>query len=81
MKIVKYIINELGVPILFGREIVHSDVVFNSVSAGYAIIYYDDTSAQFVVKCYGESSSLQKKSSNKDFLLIQNYLNQFLVNK
>ena len=80
MKIVKYSIDESGIPILFKTKILHADVVIKSVSAGYAIISYDEATDKFSVKCYGGSESLKISSNRKDCVIIENYLNSTLCN-
>lgn len=78
MKIVKYIVNDLGVPILFKTDILHSDVATNAFSAGYAIISYDLIKDTFDVKCYGGSESLKINTNRNDSLIIQNYINKMV---
>ena len=75
MKILKYIINEKKIPILFSTEITHCDVLSKAISAGFLIVKFDPNYNKFLVKCYGESSSLKIKTSNEDESLIENYLN------
>lgn len=75
MKIVKYIINKSGIPLLFNTEILHIDMMTSVVSAGYAIITYDLLADKFSVKCYGGSESLKVSIDEKDCLIIQDYLN------
>lgn len=75
MKILKYIINEKKIPILFSTEITHCDVLSKALSAGFLIVKFDTNYNKFLVKCYGESSSLNIKTSNEDESLIENYLN------
>ena len=78
MKIVKYIIKDNGIPILFCPKKVHSDIVNTGVSAGYAIIDYNVTSDEFIVKCFGGSDSLKVSIRHQDCRIIQNYLNDLL---
>lgn len=75
MKILKYVINEKKIPILFSSEITHNEVISKAHSAGFLIIRFDTTHKKFLVKCYGESSSLKIKKSSEDETLIENYLN------
>lgn len=75
MKIVKYVINKDGIPLLFNTTIMHSDIINKGISAGFAIIDYDFTINQFKVKCYGGSETLQILSQEGDCRIIQNYLN------
>jgi hypothetical protein len=85
MRIVKYVIQSNGIPLIFNTKIVFLDnikKVISSgnkvVSAGIAIIYYDETNEQFMVKCYGESSYLNIAFKEADCILIQNFLNDRL---
>lgn len=78
MKIVKYVVKNDGVPLLFSPKITHSDVAKNSISAGFAIISYDLVNNKFIVKCYGYSSSLKIGVNETDFKIIQEYLNNLL---
>ena len=58
MKILKYVINDVGLPIIFSIDILHTDIMTKVVAAGFVIIDYDWEKEFFFVKCYGESSSL-----------------------
>lgn len=78
MKILKYVIKCDGAPLLFSQSILHSEVITNGISAGFAIINYDVTIDKFKVKCYGGSESLQLDSREEDYNIIQNYLNKLL---
>ncbi len=80
MKIVKYVINESGIPILFEKSIVHCEIVSRVISAGFVIIDYDTLTDQFVVKCYGGSESLKVYSDQNDYLIIRDYLNNLFCN-
>ena len=75
MKILKYIINEKKIPILFSSEITHSDVILKAVSAGFVILRFDIKYKKFLVTCYGESTSLKIKKSSEDEMLIEHFLN------
>lgn len=75
MQIVKYCIDDSGIPTLFKTKIIHSDMVTSAVSAGYAIISYDVSVDKFSVKCYGGSESLKISSNRRDCLIIEGYLN------
>lgn len=82
MKILKYIIGETNIPIIFSNEIIHNTVAQKANSAGFLIVKYDKILNKFIAKCYGESSSLNIKSANGDQLIIENYLNnQFFTFK
>lgn len=80
MKIVKYVISESGIPVLFKTNILHCEMITNALSAGYAIVDYDVLTDRFRVKCYGGSESLKINTDIKDCLIIQNYLNKLLCN-
>ncbi len=67
-------------PLLFSVEILHATIDAIPVSAGFAIIDYDSTIDQFKVKCFGDSSSLQKEMNAHDCFIIQDYLNNLLCN-
>lgn len=75
MKILKYIINEKKIPILFSTDITHNEVMQNGLSAGFLIINYDLQVNKFIVKCFGESTSLKIKNCHDDQYIIENYLN------
>lgn len=82
MKILKYIINEKKIPIIFSTDITHSDVMLKAISAGFLILRFDPEYKKFFVKCYGESTSLKIKKSNEDEILIEHFLNnQFYSTK
>lgn len=78
MKIVKYVIKDNGIPILFCSKIMHSEVVNRAISAGFAIIHYDFTLDKFIVKCFGSSDSLKINIRKQDCNIIQDYLNNLL---
>lgn len=75
MNIVKYIILENGVPVLFCPKIVHSDFVNKAVSSGFAIIDYNAKSDEFIVNCFGCCENLKVIIQNQDCSIIQDYLN------
>ena len=75
MKILKYIIGETNIPIIFSIDIIHNTVTQKANSAGFLIVEYDKILNKFLAICYGESSSLDVKSANGDQLIIENYLN------
>lgn len=66
MKIIKYVINDNDIPVLFSTEIIHSEVVQNVKSAGFLSMRYDKNKGRFLAKCFGESTSLKIKSNLKD---------------
>jgi hypothetical protein len=76
-KIIKYVISEDGIPILFSCDILHADVLQSgSKSAGFLILRYDVAKAVFLVKCFGESSSLKVKSKLEvDEKIIEDFFN------
>jgi len=81
MKILKYIINEKKIPIIFNTEIMHSDVMLNAISAGFLILRFDTQHGKFLATCYGESSSLKINKSIEDETLIEHFLNNQFYSK
>ena len=79
MKVLKYVIGEKNIPIIFSSEIIHNTVVSNANSAGFLIVEYDNILNKFKAMCYGESSSLNIKSELGDKILIENYLNNHFL--
>jgi hypothetical protein len=74
--VLKYIIGVDKKPIVFSREIQHSDLGHVAISAGFSIINYDSNHRKFKVKCYGESSSLHIISNPTiDEKIIESFLN------
>ncbi len=41
MKILKYVINDTGLPIIFSVDNLHTDILTKVVAAGFVIIDYD----------------------------------------
>jgi hypothetical protein len=65
-KILKYIIDDKEIPIFFSCEILHSDVLQDKArSAGFLSVRFDENANKFIVKCFGESSSLKLKADVK----------------
>ncbi len=75
MKILKYIINEKKIPLIFSSDITHNEVILKAHSAGFLILRFDLIHKKFSVKCYGESTSLNIKNAEDDETLIANFLN------
>jgi hypothetical protein len=75
MKILKYVITEKEEPIIFSSDIQHDTILRTCFSAGFLTVIFDVVKNKFMVKCFGESTSLKLKSETKDVLLIENYLN------
>ncbi|RTZ00424.1 hypothetical protein EKM02_08245 [Flavobacterium sp. RSP49] len=75
MHILKYVINEKKIPVIFSKDIPHCDVMSDVISAGFLIVKFEMNPQKFAVKCFGESSSLNKKKGDEDETLIENYLN------
>lgn len=75
MNILKYVVNDKKIPIIFSKDITHSEVMSDAISAGFLIVKFDINPQKFVVKCFGESSSLNIKIDDGDKCLIENYLN------
>lgn len=75
MKILKYVINDAGLPIIFSVDNLHSDILTKVVAAGFLIIDFDWQKEFFFVKCYGESSCLGISSRLEDTSIIEIHLN------
>jgi hypothetical protein len=75
MKILKYVINDSNLPILFCVSISHSAIITKVISAGYVIIDFDISKQFFLVKVYGQSSSLRILSRLMDDEIIEKHLN------
>jgi hypothetical protein len=75
MTILKYVINEQKIPIIFSSEVPHNTVTTTAVSAGFLIINYDQNTTRFSVKCFGESTTLHVKAACGDAQLIETFLN------
>lgn len=75
MTILKYVINEQEIPILFSSDIPHNTVSTTAVSAGFLIIKFDLNDARFSVRCFGESTSLNIKTAPNDKQIIEDFLN------
>lgn len=81
MNIVKYIINDKNIPILFSKSFFHNEVLNNGKSAGFAIINQDSATSRFKVRCFGESTTLNIKADpNEDKQIIESYLNEAFFN-
>jgi hypothetical protein len=76
MKVLKYVINENQVPIIFTVETSHTAIFSKIVSAGFVFIGYDCLNDFFYVKCYGGSTSLGISSRLIDSDIIDKYLNK-----
>lgn len=76
-RIIKYVISEQGVPILFSCDIRHADVLqIGTASAGFMVMRYDVVKSMFLVRCFGQSSSLKVKSKLEiDAKIIEIFLN------
>lgn len=79
MKILKYIITEKAVPIIFSSEMQHDSILQSGVSAGFLIARYDAVSHKFFAKCFGNSSSLKLESVASDEMVIEKYLNNDFI--
>jgi hypothetical protein len=79
MYILKYVIGGNQIPIIFSKEITHSEVLQDVISAGFLFVKFDTAEKKFIVKCFGESSSLKLKPANEDKNIIENYLNTKLL--
>jgi len=76
-KIVKYIISEDGVPIFFGCDMKHEDVLNEGfLSAGFLVLRYDSGKNIFLARCFGDSTSLKVKSKLEiDAKIIEDFFN------
>lgn len=82
MEMIKYVIDENNIPLLFSREKEHIDVQKKVRSAGFLFITFDNQRFKFKVVCFGESTSLKIKSNPvNDNLIIEEFLNKILKNK
>lgn len=75
MKILKYVIIETGLPIIFSVDNLHTDILTKVVAAGFVIIDYDWEKEFFFVKCYGGSSCIGISSRAEDTSIIEIHLN------
>jgi hypothetical protein len=80
MNILKYIINEDKTPIIFSEKLLHHDIIQTGIAAGYLILNYDIDANLFLVKCFGESASLNLSVTDQDELIISEYLNNNFYN-
>jgi hypothetical protein len=80
MNILKYIINEDKTPIIFSEKLLHHDIIQTGIAAGYLILNYDIDANLFLVKCFGESDSLNLSVTDQDELIISEYLNNNFYN-
>jgi len=77
LKILKYIICNTNIPVLFSKEIVHDEFSLEVKSAGFLIVSFDVQLNKFKAKCFGESSSLNIKANPlEDEQIIEIYLNE-----
>ncbi len=80
MNILKYVVSDKKIPIIFSKEIIHCDVMSDAITAGFLILKFDMNHKKFIVKCFGESSSLNIKKGDEDENIIENYLNNNFYN-
>lgn len=79
MKILKYVINDNDIPVLFSTELIHNEVMQKVKSAGFMTIKYNSDEARFTATCFGESSSLQIASNAvTDKQIIEDFFNKQL---
>lgn len=78
MKILKYVINDVGLPIIFSMDNLHTDIMTKVVAAGFVIIDYDWEKEFFFVKCYGSSPCLGISSRAEDTSIVEIHLNGYL---
>lgn len=80
MKILKYIINDKDIPIVFSNEIVHNEIFQKAKSAGLVCLTFDKKKKKFKAKCFGESTSLKINSKrDEDNMLIEMFLNENII--
>lgn len=79
MTILKYIITNKDIPVIFSKEIQHNTVLQTGVSAGFLVLSYNKITCKFKAKCFGNSSSLNLVSMSNDVLVIEEYLNNSFV--
>jgi hypothetical protein len=80
MNILKYIINEEKIPVIFSAKLLHQDILQKGISAGFLILNYDLDTNIFDVKCFGESTSMNLKVAEADESIISEYLNKQFYN-
>lgn len=79
MQIMKYIISDTNVPVLFSKDLLHNEVIQNVKSAGFLSIKYNTVKKCFTAKCFGESSSLKIASNAaEDKKIIEDFFNKQL---
>lgn len=76
MNILKYIITEDKIPVIFSAKLLHQNILKKGISAGFLILNYDLDTNIFVVKCFGESTSMNLKVAVADESIISEYLNK-----
>ena len=54
----------------------HDAIFPKAIAAGFLILNYDVDANLFVVKCFGESTTLNLKVSENDEFIISEYLNK-----
>ena len=78
MKLIKYIINDNDVPVLFSNDIIHNEVLLKGKSAGFMIIKYNKEDDKFSASCFGESTSLKIGSNaSTDKKIIEDFFNLY----
>jgi len=77
MKLIKYIINDNDIPVLFSTELIHNEVIQKGKSAGFMTISYNRDEARFTARCFGESTSLKIAcDKDKDQKIIEDFFNK-----
>ncbi len=80
MNILKYIINEEKIPVIFSAKLLHQEILQRGISAGFLILNYDIDTNLFGVKCFGESTSMNLRVADQDEQIISDFLNkQFYI--
>lgn len=77
MKLLKYVINDNDIPVLFSTDLIHNEVTQKVKSAGFMTIRYNIDEARFNATCFGESTSLQITSDSlSDKKIIEDFFNK-----
>lgn len=80
MNILKYIINEENIPIIYSEKSSHQEILQKGITAGYLILNYEVESNLFFVKCFGQSTTMNLASSDQDEAILTAYLNSQFAN-
>jgi len=76
MKILKYVINDNDIPVLFSTAILHKEIIQKAKSAGFMTIKYNSAEHRFTATCFGRSTSLNIASNAAaDQKIIEDFFN------